>query len=75
MTAHTRHHELTKADLRLIRDQWDEKTVKQLAEQIGCTMTTIYKVAKAFRDEGLSISYKKQRGELNLLIREVAKEV
>lgn len=67
--------QLTKSDLRLIYKQWDTRTVNELAEQIGCTTATIYKVARVMREAGLEVTMKKRHGSRDLLIKEFISEL
>lgn len=66
--------DLTKEDLRLIVNQWDSRSVHEIADIIGCTTNTIYRVARIMREKGIKMSQKIRKGYINNLIEEVAQE-
>lgn len=65
----------TKDELKKFVKLWESKTVPDLAQDFGVSTSTIQGVAGHFRKAGYKLAYKRQKGSVLLMIKEVVKEL
>ena len=73
--AYMKKHLWTKAELTEVMKQWETYSVEEIAETLHVSPTQVFYAAGVLRSAGATLVKKRQRGTLNLLAKEVVKEI
>ena len=65
----------TKDEIKKIINLWEDKTVEELAEELSRAVSSICYIARRVRKNGYPLSQKRKNGTLDLMIKEVIKEI
>lgn len=61
----------TKEEIKAVAQLWNEKTIKEIANELNITEAQVLYLAKVMRKEGFILSKKRVNGVTRSLIREV----
>lgn len=65
----------TKESLKSVINLWESKTLDEISKELGVNIQNVIYIASRIRKAGYDLPRKKKRGTVDLLIKEVIKEL